>query len=140
MKDKEAIRQHFNSVWETTGNNPNSITREDFDRILNNATHCRLIFLEGSITAILQQLRSKLRDILPLNTTCDIALKVCHNPHFELNYNVIVQLLTIIHNFMPSANIVWGSNMDDKLHQLDFSILLFIGISVEKVNEVGYVY
>lgn len=131
MKDKEAIRQHFNSVWETTGNNPNSITREDFDRILNNATHCRLIFLEGSITAILQQLRSKLRDILPLNTTCDIALKVCHNPHFELNYNVIVQLLTIIHNSMPSANIVWGCNADTKLSGNTLSALLLIHLPTE---------
>lgn len=110
MKDKEVIRQYLNSIWETTGNNPNSITREDFDRILNNATHCRLIVLEGSITAIMQQLRSELKSILPLNTTYDIALKVCHNPHSELNYNVIVQLLTLIQDFMPSSNIVWGSN------------------------------
>lgn len=110
MKDKEVIRQYLNSVWDTMDNNPDSITREDFDRILNNATHCRLIFLEGSIPAIMPQLRSELKDILPPNTTCDIALKVCHTPHSELNYNVIVQLLTIIHNSMPSANISWGSN------------------------------
>ena len=131
MKDKEVNRQYLNSVWETMDNNPDSITREDFDRILNNATHCRLIFLEGSITAILQQLRSKLRDILPLNTTCDIALKVCHNPHFELNYNVIVQLLTIIHNSMPSANIVWGCNADTKLSGNTLSALLLIHLPTE---------
>lgn len=131
MKDKEVIRQYLNSIWETTGNNPNSITREDFDRILNNATHCRLIVLEGSITAIMQQLRSELKSILPLDTTYDIALKVCHNPHSELNYNIIVQLLTIIHNSMPSANIVWGCNADTKLSGNTLSVLLLIHLPTE---------
>lgn len=125
MKDKEVIRQYLNSVWETMDNNPDSITREDFDRIQNNATHCRLIVLEGSITAIMQQLRSELTDILPLNTTYDIALKVCHNPHSELNYNVIVQLLTLIQDFMPSSNIVWGSNA--QIIKKPILILLLIG-------------
>ena len=131
MKDKEAIRQYLNSIWKTTGNNPNSITQEDFDRIQNNATHCRLIVLEGSITAIMQQLRSELKSILPLNTTCDMALKVCHNPHSELNYNIIVQLLTIIHNSMPSANIVWGCNADTKLSGNTLSVLLLIHLPTE---------
>ena len=131
MKDKEAIRQYLNSIWKTTGNNPNSITQEDFDRIQNNATHCRLIVLEGSITAIMQQLRSELKSILPLNTTCDIALKVCHTPHSELNYNIIVQLLTIIHNSMPSANIVWGCNADTKLSGNTLSVLLLIHLPTE---------
>lgn len=131
MKDKEVIRQYLNSVWETMDNNPDSITREDFDRILNNTTHCRLIVLEGSITTIMQQLRSELTDILPLNTTCDMALKVCHNPHSELNYNIIVQLLTIIHNSMPSANIVWGCNADTKLSGNTLSVLLLIHLPTE---------
>lgn len=131
MKDKEVIRQYINSIWETTGNNPNSITREDFDRILNNATHCRLIFLEGLIPAIMPQLRSELKDILPLNTTCDIALKVCHNPRSELNYNVIVQLLTLIQDFMPSSNIVWGCNTDTKLTGNNLSVLLLIHLPTE---------
>lgn len=131
MKDKEAIKQYLNSVWETMDNNPDSITREDFDRILNNATHCRLIFLKGSITTIMQQLRSELTDILPLNTTYDIALKVCHNPHSELNYNVIVQLLTLIQDFMPSSNIVWGCNTDTKLTGNNLSVLLLIHLPTE---------
>lgn len=131
MKDKEVIRQYLNSVWETMDNNPDSITREDFDRILDNATHCRLISLEGSIAAIMPQLRSELKDILPPNTTCDIALKVCHTPHSELNYNVIVQLLTIIHNSMPSANIVWGCNADTKLSGNTLSVLLLIHLPTE---------
>lgn len=131
MKDKEAIRQYLNSVWETMDNNPDSITREDFDRILNNTTHCRLIVLEGSITTIMQQLRSELTDILPLNTTCDMALKVCHNPHSELNYNVIVQLLTLIQDFMPSSNIVWGCNTDTKLTGNNLSVLLLIHLPTE---------
>lgn len=131
MKDNETIREYLNSVWETMGNNPDSITREDFDRILNDTTHCRLIFLKGSITTIMQQLRSELTDILPLNTTCDIALKVCHNPHSELNYNIIVQLLTIIHNSMPSANIVWDCNADTKLSGNTLSVLLLIHFPTE---------
>lgn len=129
MKDKEAISQYLNSVWETMDNNPDSITREDFDRILNNATHCRLIFLEGLIPAIMPQLRSELKDILPLNTTCDIALKVCHNPRSELNYNIIVQLLTIIHDFVSSANIIiWGSSPNNELEMYTISIVLLIGL------------
>ena len=131
MKDKEVIRQYLNSVWETMDNNPDSITREDFDRILDNATHCRLIFLEGSIAAIMPQLRSELKDIFPLNTTCDMALKVCHNPHSELNYNVIVQLLTLIQDFMPSSNIAWGCNTDTKLTGNNLSVFLLIHLPTE---------
>ena len=131
MKDKEAIRQYLNSVWETMDNNPDSTTREDFDRILNNATHCRLIVLEGSITTIMQQLRSELTDILPLNTTCDIALKICHNTPSELNYNVIVQLLTLIQDFMPSSNIAWGCNTDTKLTGNNLSVFLLIHLPTE---------
>ena len=131
MKDKEVIRQYLNSVWETMDNNPDSITREDFDRILDNATHCRLIFLEGSIAAIMPQLRSELKDILPPNTTCDIALKVCHNTHSELNYNVIVQLLTLIQDFMPSSNIAWGCNTDTKLTGNNLSVFLLIHLPTE---------
>lgn len=131
MKDKEVIRQYLNSVWETMDNNPDSITREDFDRILDNATHCRLIFLEGSIAAIMPQLRSELKDILPPNTTCDIALKVCHTPHSELNYNVIVQLLTLIQDFMPSSNIAWGCNTDTKLTGNNLSVFLLIHLPTE---------
>lgn len=131
MKDKEAIRQHFNSVWEAMDNNPGSITREDFDRILNNTTHCRLIFLKGSITGIMQLLCSELKGISPLNTTCDIALKVCHTPHSELNYNVIVQLLTLIQDFMPSSNIAWGCNTDTKLTGNNLSVFLLIHLPTE---------
>lgn len=131
MKDKEVIRQYLNSVWETMDNNPDSITREDFDRILNNTTHCRLIVLEGSITTIMQQLRSELTDILPLNTTCDIALKICHNTPSELNYNVIVQLLTLIQDFMPSSNIAWGCNTDTKLTGNNLSVFLLIHLPTE---------
>lgn len=131
MKDKEAISQYLNPVWETMENNPDSITRKDFDRILNNAASCRLITLEGTMTAIMQQLRSKLEGILPLDTAGDIALKVCHDPRSELNYNVIVQLLTIIHDFMPSANIVWGCNADTKLSGNTLSVLLLIHLPTE---------
>lgn len=110
MKDKEAIRQYLNSVWETMDNNPDSITREDFDRILDNATHCRLIFLEGSIAAIMPQLRSELKDILPPNTTCDIALnvivKTCSDIFYTIGQKKCPMPSAKIRNYSHSHNLV----------------------------------
>lgn len=62
MKDKEAIRQYLNSVWETMDNNPDSITREDFDRILNNTTHYRLISFKGKIPTLTKTAPLRIRD------------------------------------------------------------------------------
>lgn len=125
MKDKEVIRQYLNSVWETMDNNPDSITREDFDCILNNTTRCRLISFKGKIPTLTKQLCSEL-EILHFETILNVVVKVSHHPSSEISFNYLCDLLNVIHASAPKANILWGCSADAKIDQTNFSILLLI--------------
>ncbi|OUO23386.1 hypothetical protein B5F90_00700 [Alistipes sp. An31A] len=125
MKDKEVIRQYLNSVWETMDNNPDSITREDFDRILNNTTRCRLISFKGKIPTLTKQLCSEL-EILHFETILNVVVKVSYHPSSEISFDYLCDLLNVIHASAPKANILWGCSADAKIDQTNFSILLLI--------------
>lgn len=125
MKDKEVIRQYLNSVWETMDNNPDSITREDFDRILNNTTRCRLISFKGKIPTLTKQLCSEL-EILHFETILNVVVKVSYHPSSEISFDYLCNLLNVIHASAPKANILWGCSADAKIDQTNFSILLLI--------------
>lgn len=126
MKDKEVIRQYLNSVWETMDNNPDSITREDFDRILNNATHCRLVSFNGKIPTLTEQLRSEL-EILHFETILNVIVKVSYHPSSEISFDHICELLNVIHEFAPKASILWGCGTDKNRAETGYSMLLLIG-------------
>lgn len=132
MKDKEAIRQYLNSVWGTMDNNPDSITREDFDRILNNATHCRLISFKGKIPTLTKQLRSEL-ETLHSKTILNVVVKVSYHPKLGISFDHLCDLLNVIHEFAPKASILWGCGIDlnSRLRESDLSILLLIGLPEE---------
>ena len=130
MKDKEAIRQYLNSVWETMDNNPDSITREDFDRILNNATLCRLISFKGKIPTLTEQLRSELKT-LHFEAILNVVVKVSYHSASEINFDDLCSLLTVIHEFAPQVNIVWGCGTNPRLTARSLSILLLTGLSAE---------
>ena len=125
MKDKEAIRQYLNSIWETMDNNPDSITRDDFDRILNNTTHYRLISFKGKIPTLTKQLRSEL-ETLHFETILNVVVKVSYHPSSEISFDYLCSLLNVIHASAPKANILWGCSADAKIDQTNFSILLLI--------------
>lgn len=129
MKDKEAIRQYLNSIWETMDNNPNSITREDFDRILNNTTHCILISFKGKIPILTEQLRSEL-ETLHSKTILNVVVKVSYHPSLEISFDHLCDLLNVIHEFAPKASVLWGCGTDKRLTETYFSILLLINAKV----------
>lgn len=123
MKDKEVIRQYLNSVWETMDNNPDSITREDFDRILNNTTRCRLISFKGKIPTLTKQLCSEL-EILHFETILNVVVKVSYHPSSEISFDYLCDLLNVIHASAPKANILWGCSADAKIDQTNFFNLI----------------
>lgn len=125
MKDNEVIRQYLNSVWETMDNNPDSITREDFDRILNNTTHCRLISFKGKIPTLTEQLRSELK-ILHFEAILNVVVKVSFHPKLGISFDHLCDLLNIIHEFAPKASIRWGCKTEEELTKNDFSLMLLI--------------
>lgn len=129
MKDKEAIRQYLNSVWETIENDPDSITREDFDRILNNTTHCRLISFNGKMPTLTEQLRSELKT-LHFEAILNVVVKVSFHPKLGISFDHLCDLLNVIHEFAPKANILWSYSIDTNLTEIDYSILLLILIGV----------
>ena len=126
MKDKEAIRQYLNSVWETMDNNPDSITREDFDRILNNTTHCRLISFKGKIPILTEQLRSEL-ETLHSKTILNVVVKVNFHTKLGISFDHLCDLLNVIHEFAPKASILWGCGTDKNRAETGYSMLLLIG-------------
>ena len=125
MKDNEVIRQYLNSVWETMDNNPDSITREDFDRNLNNTTHCRLISFKGKIPTLTEQLRSELK-ILHFEAIRNVVIKVSFHPKLGISFDHLCDLLNIIHEFAPKASILWGCKTEEELTKNDFSLMLLI--------------
>jgi len=125
MKGNEVIRQYLNSVWETMDNNPDSITREDFDRILNNTTHCRLISFKGKIPTLTEQLRSELK-ILHFEAILNVVVKVSFHPKLGISFDHLCDLLNIIHEFAPKASILWGCKTEEELTKNDFSLMLLI--------------
>lgn len=128
MKDKDAISQYLNSVWETTENNPDSITREDFDRILNNTTHCRLISFKGKIPILTEQLRSEL-ETLHSKTIPNVVVKVSFHPKLGISFDHLCDLLNVIHEFAPKASVLWSCGTDKNQAETSYSMLLLIGVS-----------
>lgn len=128
MKGKEVIRQYLNSVWETINNNPDSITQEDFDRILNNTTHCRLISFKGKIPILTEQLRSEL-ETLHSKTILNVVVKVSFHTKLGISFDHLCDLLNVIHEFAPKASILWGCGTDKNRAETGYSMLLLIGVS-----------
>ena len=106
------------------------IVRNDFDRILNSAASCALITVEGAMPVLAEQLRTEL-EALHIGADLDMVIKVSYHPASEISFDDLCSLLTVIHEFAPQVNIVWGCGTDAKLAETDYSILLLIGTSAE---------
>jgi hypothetical protein len=106
------------------------IVRNDFDRILNSAASCALITVEGAMPVLAEQLRTEL-EALHIEGDLDVIVKVSYHPTSEISFDDLCSLLTVIHEFAPQVNIVWGCGTDAKLAETDYSILLLIGTSAE---------
>ena len=104
------------------------IVRNDFERILNNAASCALITVEGAMPLLAEQLRTEL-EALHIEADLDVIVKVSYHPASEISFDDLCSLLTVIHEFAPRVNIVWGCGTYAKLAETDYSILLLIGSS-----------
>ena len=113
MKNKEEIRHYLDTQFSPSEDDMVQIVRNDFDRILNSEAFCALI------------------TVLHTGADLDVVVKVSYHPASEISFDDLCSLLTIIHEFAPQVNIVWGCGTDAKLAESDYSILLLIGTSVE---------
>ena len=77
-----------------------------------------------------EQLRTEL-EALHIEGDLDVIVKISYHPASEISFDDLCSLLTVIHEFAPQVNIVWGCGTDAKLAEPDFSILLLIGTSAE---------
>ena len=128
MKTKEEIRHYLDIQFSPSEDDMVSIVRNDFDRILNSAASCALITVEGAMPLLAEQLRTEL-EALHIEGDLDVIVKVSYHPTSEISFDDLCSLLTVIHEFAPQVNIVWGCGTDAKLAETDYSILLLIGIS-----------
>jgi len=77
-----------------------------------------------------EQLRTEL-EALHIGADLDVIVKVSYHPASEISFDDLCSLLTVIHEFAPQVNIVWGCGTDAKLAETDYSILLLIGTLAE---------
>ena len=129
MKNKEEIRHYLDTRFSPSEDDMVQIVRNDFDRILNSAASCALITVEV-MPALAEQLRAELK-ALHIEADLDVIVKVSYHPASEISFDDLCSLLTVIHEFAPQVNIVWGCGTDAKLAETNYSILLLIGTSAE---------
>ena len=130
MKNKEEIRHYLDTRFSASEDDMTAIVRSDFDRILSSAASCALIAVEGAMPVLAEQLRAEL-EALHIEVDLDVVVKVSCHPASEINFDDMYSLLTVIHEFAPQVNIVWGCGTDAKLAEPDYSILLLIETSAE---------
>ena len=128
MKTKEEIRHYLDTQFGPSEDDMVQIVRNDFERILNNAASCALITVEGAMPLLAEQLRTEL-EALHIEADLDVIVKVSYHPASEISFDDLCSLLTVIHEFAPRVNIVWGCGTYAKLAETDYSILLLIGSS-----------
>ena len=130
MKNKEEIRHYLDTRFSASEDDMTAIVRSDFDRILSSAASCALIAVEGAMPVLAEQLRAEL-EALHIEADLDVVVKVSCHPASEIIFDDMYSLLTVIHEFAPQVNIVWGCGTDAKLAEPDYSILLLIETSAE---------
>ena len=107
MKNKEEIKHYLDTQFNPSEDDMVSIVRNDFDRILNSAASCTLITVEGAMPVLAEQLRTEL-EALHIEGDLDVIVKVSYHPTSEISFDDLCSLLTVIHEFAPQVNIVWG--------------------------------
>ena len=130
MKNKEEIRHYLNIQFSPSEDDMVQIVRNDFDRILNSAASCALITVEGAMPVLAEQLRTEL-EALHIEADLDVVAKVSYHPASEISFDDLCSLLTVIHEFAPQVNIIWGCGTDARLTARSLSILLLTGLSAE---------
>ena len=130
MKNKEEIRRYLDTQFSPSEDDMVSIVRNDFDRILNSAASCALITVEGAMPVLAEQLRTEL-EALHIEADLDVVAKVSYHPASEISFDDLCSLLTVIHEFAPQVNIIWGCGTDARLTARSLSILLLTGLSAE---------
>lgn len=126
MKNKEEIRRYLDTQFRASEDDMVQIVQNDFDRILNSAASCALITVEGAMPVLAEQLRTEL-EAQHIEADLDVIVKVSYHPVSEISFDDLCSLLTVIHEFAPQVNIVWGCGTDARLTAGDFSLLLLIG-------------
>ena len=61
-----------------------------------------------------ERLRTEL-DALHIGADLDVIVKVSYHPASEISFDDLCSLLTVIHEFAPQVNIVWGCGTNVKL-------------------------
>ena len=130
MKNKEEIRRYLDARFSASEDDMVQIVQNDFDRILNSAASCALITVEGAMPVLAEQLRTEL-EALHIEADLDVIVKVSYHPASEISFDDLCSLLTVIHEFAPQVNIVWGCGTDARLTARSLSILLLTGLSAE---------
>ena len=130
MKNKEEIRRYLDARFSASEDDMVQIVQNDFDRILNSAASCALITVEGAMPVLAEQLRTDL-EALHIEADLDVVAKVSYHPASEISFDDLCSLLTVIHEFAPQVNIIWGCGTDARLTARSLSILLITGLSAE---------
>lgn len=124
--EKDKIRRHLMLKQSTFENHLTQISQKDFDRILDSTdNYCSMITIKGDASDIIKQLHDKLKS-LPTRTNQDIVMKIGHNSDACESLDILNQILTIIQQSDPQANITWEYNQNRALDRDKLSLRVLI--------------
>ena len=131
MNNKEEIKQYLDAQLCVSKENPIQIVRDDFEHLLNSAASCTLITVEGVMPDLMEQLRTELKT-LRIKTALDMVVNVSYHSSSEISFDQLYDLLSIIREFEPKINIIWGCGIDTRVNKPNFSLILLIGHASEQ--------
>lgn len=125
MKKKDKTRRYLMQKQSTFEDHLTQISQKDFDRILDSTDNCSMITIKGDASDIIKQLHDKLKS-LPIRTNQDIAMEIGHNSDACESLDILNQILTIIQQSDPQANITWEYSQDRTLSRDKLSLRVLI--------------
>ena len=125
MKKKDKTRRYLMQKQSTFEDHLTQISQKDFDRILDSTDNCSMITIKGDASDIIKLLHDKLNS-LPTRTNQDIVMKIGHNSDACESLDILNQILTIIQQSDPQANITWEYSQDRTLSRDKLSLRVLI--------------
>lgn len=98
----------------------------DFERVLQGNNNCVLIDFEDNATSITTLLQAEMAKVNP-DKASKAVLRIGYSVDVEVQFEQMQNILRVINDALPNANLVWGYGIDDKLPDGHCSILLLIG-------------
>lgn len=126
MDTKQSTVHRLRQLLASTQTDIIIVDYADFERVMQGNCDCSLIELESNLTNIISRLQAEIAKAFPDNVS-NAVLRIGYSADVEVQFEQVQNILRVINDALPNANLVWGYGIDDKLPDGHCSILLLIG-------------